>query len=217
MTRYWMNYRLHAERRRIGAGGTPPTEPTLWNTTDKVNITLTESDLRATPTAAAEASVNGTVGHGTGKRYFGFTTAATGSGTAEFYVGIRKTAPNAVFTVGLTGIAANAAATAFLRWLDGAQTALTVAGSFAALNSEGMFAVDFDSGLIWLKVGTGNWNNDAGADPATGVGGRSFSELGGGTFYPFFRSNRTAHSCRANFGASAFGITPPAGFTAWNG
>lgn len=76
-------------------------------------------------------------------------------------------------------------------------------------------AVDLTGNLIWWKINVSTWNNSGPADPATGVGGLSIAAITG-PFTPFAGLLQTG-SITANFGASAFAFTPPAGFSAWGG
>lgn len=46
------------------------------------------------------------------------------------------------------------------------------------------FAMDCDAQLLWYRIAGGNWNGSGTANPATGVGGVSFSGLGTGPYYP---------------------------------
>lgn len=78
-----------------------------------------------------------------------------------------------------------------------------------------MFAVDLDAKLVWLKVEGKNWNGDATANPATGVGGISYA-LAGALFPGMgFFSGTASDQARMNFGQSAFVSSIPAGFAAW--
>ena len=75
-------------------------------------------------------------------------------------------------------------------------------------------AVDFGGSLIWFRTNGGNWNNSGAADPATGVGGISFS-LSGSAFFPATTLQVAGDQWTANFGASAYAFTIPAGFANW--
>jgi hypothetical protein len=76
-------------------------------------------------------------------------------------------------------------------------------------------AVDTAASLIWFRVGSGNWNNDASADPSSGTGGISISGMTGALF-PTWRGDVAADQATANFGASAFANAAPAGFVSLN-
>jgi hypothetical protein len=185
---------------------------TVWSATDKTaGIVLSNGNLTAGNNVGASQSVNGTVARSTGKYCFESTITLT-SGSGSYFLGVRKTAASAA----ITGIAAGANGVCN-RYSNGAATALTAVEVFWTTGLKVMIAVDLDARLFWLKVGAGNWNNSATSNPATGAEGRDFSPLGAGDYYPYFGTGGTTHVCGVNFGAGAFTITAPSGFTAWNG
>jgi hypothetical protein len=77
-------------------------------------------------------------------------------------------------------------------------------------------ACDLDNNRIWGRVGAGNWNDNASADPATNTLGLSISSISG-PFFPAISMRPTSGSndMTANFGASAYAQTPPSGFGNW--
>jgi hypothetical protein len=79
-------------------------------------------------------------------------------------------------------------------------------------------AVDLTNGRIWVNANGGNWNNSGSASPATGVGGFSLSTLtyGAGLFPALGMTDASGITMTANFGATAFSETMPAGFVSWN-
>ncbi len=85
-------------------------------------------------------------------------------------------------------------------------------------NDKVALAIDYGAQLIWAKNLTtnGSWNSNGAANPATGVGGVSFSGMASVTAYfltaGLLGFNSTA---TANFGASAFIGAIPVGFSAW--
>ncbi|HEY2417508.1 MAG TPA: hypothetical protein VGH84_06275 [Steroidobacteraceae bacterium] len=104
--------------------------------------------------------------------------------------------------------------------------ALTIQGNATSLGSTngglnngqtGSFAVDLTNALYWGRSVGGNWNNNVANNPATGVGGISFSYLTG----PFFvfagaAAGTAGEQSTLNFGGSAFTYAIPAGFQAWD-
>jgi hypothetical protein len=74
------------------------------------------------------------------------------------------------------------------------------------------FAIDLTARLGWIRNGSGNWNGDPTANPATGVGGVTLV-AGGFAPHVLFAANGTTDAYTANFGASAFSGAVPAGFT----
>lgn len=77
-------------------------------------------------------------------------------------------------------------------------------------------AADLDNKLVWFARNGGNWNNDPLADPATGVGGFSFTfktaQLGG-TFQA--KGSAPSRSTTLNAGQNAFTYSIPSGFKRW--
>jgi large repetitive protein len=98
---------------------------------------------------------------------------------------------------------------------------LTSLASYASNDVVGV-AVDIANCLIWFRVGTGNWNNSAGADPATGAGGIDYSGMALSALLPAAGGSASALSLTGAF--TTFTNTPPSGFitvdtcqaTAWN-
>jgi len=77
-------------------------------------------------------------------------------------------------------------------------------------------AVDEANTKVWFRVNAGNWNNSGADNPATNTGGLNYSGLiGSGDIYPAYnvQGNGIDGQVTANFGATAFTHTPPAGFT----
>jgi hypothetical protein len=69
--------------------------------------------------------------------------------------------------------------------------------------------------LGWMRKGSGNWNGDATANPATGVGGVIIQS---GSFDPAvgFASSSSANGAyTADFGATAYANAAPSGFGNW--
>jgi hypothetical protein len=80
-------------------------------------------------------------------------------------------------------------------------------------------AIDFGAQLIWWRVQGGNWNNSGTANPATGVGGISFSGINAGPYFACAELDGHtggASSTTVNFGDSAFSFSIPSGFSAWD-
>jgi hypothetical protein len=78
-------------------------------------------------------------------------------------------------------------------------------------------AVDLDAKLMWLKSGPGTWNNSQSADPATGIGGNSWSTADAGPYFLYIHVGSITDQITVNFGDAPFVYTPPTGFVAWNG
>ena len=81
-------------------------------------------------------------------------------------------------------------------------------------------AVDFDRLLFWVKLNSGNWNNEALADPAGGTFGISMSSYAGQPMSPLIGFGAPGNSSSFNFGQSSFvdrygvAVPVPSGFTA---
>jgi hypothetical protein len=93
----------------------------------------------------------------------------------------------------------------------------SVGTSFGVIASGAVIcvALDCDARLIWFRVGAaGNWNNVAGNNPATGVGGVFNAGLGSGIpIYPGVSVCTTNDQITANFGNTAFTGAVPSGYT----
>lgn len=78
------------------------------------------------------------------------------------------------------------------------------------------FAIDIDHSLIWFKniTQSSNWNNSGTANPATGVGGFTFSiNVSAGGWIVFWSTND--NGATLNTGTSTFAGSVPSGFSAW--
>jgi hypothetical protein len=85
-------------------------------------------------------------------------------------------------------------------------------------------AVDLDAKLVWFRNKTGgttnNWNNSGTANPATGTGGITGTPspgLAAGPYFPEATLEIAGDVFTANFGATAYAMTPPALFLNWDG
>lgn len=83
-------------------------------------------------------------------------------------------------------------------------------------------AVDLTAQLIWFTspamrtaFGSGAWNDSGTASPASGTGGVSFSGFTGPAHIAW--NAQSAGSAIINDGSATFSISPPTGFTPWNG
>jgi hypothetical protein len=78
-------------------------------------------------------------------------------------------------------------------------------------------AIDIGGQLIWVKNITQSqpWNNNGSADPATGVGGFSFSTMAAGPYFAAVCVATNGATSTTNFGATAYTGTAPSGFGNW--
>jgi hypothetical protein len=189
----------------------PPPSTTTWNTTDSAaGITRSNGNLTLTYTSGvAFQGVRGTNSHSTGKYYFELTTAINAGATD---VGIA----NAAF-VTTNPLWANTADSIGYRGDTGAvETNGTVLATVQTWNDNTIsVATDLGAMLLWVRVDAGNWNNSGTADPATGVGGISFASLNVGPYFPAINLHDTGEVNTANFGATAYAETVPAGSSNW--
>lgn len=87
---------------------------------------------------------------------------------------------------------------------------LSTIATYAAGNIIGV-AVDLQNRLVWFRVGTGNWNNSATANPATGSGGIDYSTMALTSLFPAAGGNATGAVMTAAF--TGFTNTAPSGFS----
>ena len=77
-------------------------------------------------------------------------------------------------------------------------------------------AIDLGAKLVWFRKNGGDWNNDAGTDPATGVGGISTSYWTL-PMAPAVGIAASGNAMTLNFGATAYTYAKPTGFLDWPG
>jgi hypothetical protein len=82
------------------------------------------------------------------------------------------------------------------------------------------FAMEIDLGakLVWFKNITigGFWNNNPSANPATGIGGASFSALTTGPWFLATQISQYQDGIVLNVGEFPYLLTPSSGFGTWN-
>jgi hypothetical protein len=78
-------------------------------------------------------------------------------------------------------------------------------------------AADLTNNKIWFRPNGGNWNNDviANQNPATNTGGFTIGVTGGGPYFPLGTVANSTDAATANFGATAYAQSVPAGFGNW--
>jgi len=190
--------------------GTTGLTPDSWSTTDKSNITLSNSNLTATATAISTlGGVRSNIGKSTGKYYFEFTLN-------QFHTGGPNNPGVGLVngTQGLTSISTNyvvleKAGNCYINGVSPFGLGTRSNGDIIGI------AVDFTNSLVWIRVApSGNWNNSGTANPATGTGGASISAMSGVSLFAWFQLGNpaSADAVTANFGGSAFSGTVPSGF-----
>ena len=184
---------------------------TTWNPADKsANITLSGSDLIATNNGGGSGAVRAVTSASSGKKYWELTCA--GADIDNALVGVA----NASYDVETS----MDAGTNSLGWYgnDGKvylnEVDIATYVTFAATDVLGI-AFDLTAELMWFRKGSGNWNNSASANPATGAEGLDVSGLAAGPYFPAAYINTGDDAFTANFGATAYAQTAPSGFSNW--
>lgn len=180
------------------------------------SITLSNSNYTATKSGTGLGGAKTTFGKKTGKYYFeGILTTRVASSTAS----------EVLNAFGLARVDAGYAAQAVYGYAVAVYVNYTVNGNLwvdrtsqAALGvpSSGDrygIAVDLTNSLVWVRRGTGNWNNNGSANPASGIGGFSLGDLAGYALTPFttFYNNTEAFTLATSPGDIVNGV--PSGFT----
>jgi hypothetical protein len=197
----------------IGMPGLPVvfdgTAPTTWNAADKsASITLSGGDTVATGSGVV-GGVRAVKGISTGKFYYEATmTTWAAGGTA-----IGLALAGASLTTQSGGVVC-VARTSRLIQINGAGAGASLGGTGTSGDIIGI-AVDLTGKLFWARLApTGNWNNNASNNPATGVGGVNIAAIATGAMFPWFIAGTVAgDKVTMNFGASAFSGAVPSGFT----
>jgi hypothetical protein len=175
------------------------------------NVTLSNGGLTATHTNATDNSgARVASAKSTGKYYFEMTIS---SGPLSFdMVGMLTSA--GTYT-NLVNDATNSVSVGLNNGFIYANNAYTNKNVAAVVVSNVLgFAIDLTTRKAWVRKGAGLWNNTAGEDPATAVGGVT---VGAGSFAPAvgFSTGGAGTAVTANFGATAFANAAPSGFINW--
>lgn len=204
-----------------GGGGGPPPSTTTFNPSDTGTLmTLSGGNLVATGGSGSNPNA-------------GMTRSIASHSTGKFYSEHAITADTAT-SFGFGFGVANASQT--LNGTDSTRLGNTANGICAYSSSGDVFyngsnvggcpnfttgavvgmAVDLGAQLFWVTVDGTNWNAGGTANPATGVGGYSFSGLTGAVFAAIdISADGSAGTATANFGATSYAFTPPSGFGNW--
>jgi hypothetical protein len=194
----------------VVAGGPSAT----FDSANKFQITLSNGDLTMVNSVGAGnfGMARGTASHATGKYYLEFLVDAydgnqlgIGVCNSSQVIGasVLANSANAVITIGAGSVFSNSSD---LGLFAGAAIAN---GNFICM------AIDLDAELGWWRVGSGNWNNNGSANPATGAGGYDISGVVSGSVFPIAESQSSGSSGTLNAGGSAYNQTPPSGFGNW--
>lgn len=196
-----------------GGPVTPPITPATFNGTPSGLVTVTNGGRTvAHNNSSSQEGVCSRSGYSSGKYYFeltlqGSVSSAEGIGVAPFTSGAwADPGGNAIAGFGLNlGTAGST-----IIYSNNVSSGKNL-GTAAVGNVFG-FALDLTAKLGWVSKNGGNWNNDAAANPATGVGGVT---IPAGTLAPYvrFAAGGATDAVTGNFGASAFAGAVPSGFT----
>lgn len=185
---------------------------TIFSPTDKSStITLARGDLSATNNAGSYQDCLGRSLDqiSAGDFYCEMVATAFNNGSEGLGVGIASsTAPTNNYLGG------TAASIAYFLDTGHVYTNNGVSNTLASTSSPGTIigiAINVTSRLVWFRLGTGNWNNSPSANPATNAGGISFSGIFGTLFFGYQVSEST-DTVTAQFAASSWTNTPPAGY-----
>jgi hypothetical protein len=198
----------------MGEALTIPSVADAWNVNDKsTDIALSNSDRTVTLAVATDSGVRSTQKqvHGGPGKYYAELKLDTLSGNINF--GIKQDSASLTTTAS----AAYTATTIGNCFVAGASRGSVTAGSFTTGDVISM-AFDGNAMLIWFRDGAGNWNNNASADPATGVGGYDVSTIANGNYCVWFYSNVSGntHTVRLRSAQLTVG-NYPSGFLSWMG
>lgn len=176
---------------------------TTWDGAHKTaGVSLSGVNLIATDNTGASNGVRATNGVSSGKMYYKFTVTVAATAGQDFY-GVANSAWSPGTWLGANAVGINVNTDVFSNSGSiGSIDAIT-------LGSVVQVAVDLGANLFWAKVAAGNWNANGSADPATGVGGYTFTP-GAGPFYPA-ADMETATSVNT----VDFSGTPPPGYANW--
>ena len=141
------------------------------------------------------------------------TTNAAGVMSSDF---------NGVFSTSSLTVNAHATAVQFagpatgtsIIWSNALSTGIDL--GFTPVGTVYCFAIDLTARLAWVRRNNENWNANASANPATGVGGVAMAP--GYNFAPIVRfqsSATTTDAMTGNFGTSPYVHPIPAGFGNW--
>lgn len=89
--------------------------------------------------------------------------------------------------------------------------ARTMPRNITTFDGDYELAVDLDANLFWMRAVGDSWNNNASADPTTGVDGLSCVDRGANALFLLVALPNTTTACSWTIVAG----TPPSGFTEW--
>ncbi len=181
---------------------------TTWDSNRKTStIALSGGNLVATSSGLGVVAATRSM---TGNTYFEVTaTTLTGTLAIGFLNPSYNTASASILGTDNNGLAYKSSGAVVLN-----NVTLTTLATYAAGNVIGV-AVDLANRLVWFRVGAGNWNNNAGFSPVTGVGGIDFSTIASTPLLPAAGASATGAVLTAAF--TTFANTAPTGFVSIDG
>jgi hypothetical protein len=206
----------------LAANAAVASDSSSWNNlnlgfdpTTTVNTTLSNSNLTATLNLVAGIpGARIASGISTGKFYFEIRTPSPSQGLTSF---MGLLALSGTYTNMFSGMSLSAGVhtTNGIVIIETVTPGVTL-GVFAVNDVLGV-AVDFDAHLVWFRRNNGNWNNSGTANPATGVGGLTFSSASypAGPAVNFAGTPALGDSYTINLGATSYANAAPSGFGNW--
>jgi hypothetical protein len=192
---------------------------TSWNPNDISGLTLSNNNFTAAASAAGPQSVRSTTSQTSGKYCFDIVATAI---TPNWDAGLASS--NFVLNVGgglgidTNGIGFDPNSAGGFQGVFYNNALLNSGASSSPSGEAESFCADLGAGLLWVSNATqraaGNtWNNSPTANPATGVGGISFTGLTG-PYFIIFNSGDAGASATLN-AAGPLAVTLPTGFSYW--
>lgn len=192
------------------------------NSSDLSNLTLSQSNTKATSTSASTAQVRTVLPNANQQVYFEVRAVTMfNPSTARVVFGIAN-ATHSLAT--LTGNDLNSCGFSFSGTttfrLNSVATTVAAGGALQADQGDTVaIAIDFNLKKMWCRNVTKNtgWNNDvvANQDPANGIGGNSFSTLNAGPYLLIVEMDQLSDAVWLNTGNLPYRGTKPTGFSNW--
>ena len=210
---------MFTNRAALDAGGAAAA--VTWDPANGLGtqITLSNGNLTATSSGTSSGSAQTTTTHGgTDKKCLEVHMTGAFLGTNSWIAGLIRTTASfpAGYVVGQNGT----------NWQSPFGTGLGVGTTATNAGDFEMVCIDFGAELIWNKSDSNaNWNNNASANPATGVGGANIAvAFSGGAPFVFLvdlldtsGQVATLNVTSATFHFSTDWISlSAAGYTGWN-
>jgi hypothetical protein len=191
----------------------PPGPTVFWNSADKhADITLSNGDLTAAQTAGSNSprAVRSTTFHTTGKHYYEFRIDAM---SVDQFAGCGFARAGMPLTNYLGQQGGSSYSSGYFAdgsvWQNGGGSG-TSTGTTLSVAEWARLAIDLDAGKAWVGD-AGGWVGD----PVAGTGNTITFSLGGADVYAAYSGWDSGDTVTANFGATTFAYTVPAGFSAW--